>query len=411
MLFKISFFVSLLIFASSICAKLIPEGRSDLLSMALLQAKPNEHIQLAGGKYQGHFTITTPLTLESQNPKKPAVLTANQQGSVLTIQAPNTQIRHLRFEDSGIDMSARDSCLFIDEAAKDALIIHNRFERCGFSIWVHATPHVQIRDNTILGLSKGPVSDRGNGVYLIHTLGAVISDNVISNGRDGIYILASKDAMIKHNHFINTRFGVHYMYNNNCTIVDNFTEKSSVGAAMMYSKNLKINNNTFLNNRHHGLLLRDILNSDVINNVSMHNVDGLFLGSSYFNHIRHNQFSHNALGVIVTGASDDNQVFLNNFIDNDLQAKFLGVKSLVWSAKGQGNFWSTYRGWDTDKDGIGDQIYYVTNLSNWLTFSYPVLRVILDSPAMVLLQRIETQFPVLRKSAIIDAKPQMRPVP
>ncbi|MCX7117906.1 MAG: nitrous oxide reductase family maturation protein NosD [Legionellales bacterium] len=387
---------------------IIPENRADLLEKALAHAKPNTHIILAGGNYQGNFQIRTPLVLESQDIHKPAHLSANNKGSVLTIRSSNTKIRHLIFEDSGKDMFGKDSCLFVEASADNVTISDNTFQRCGFSIWVHSAPNIKISHNVIIGPTQGLMSDRGNGIYLFYTNHSVVEDNLIRYGRDGIYILASHGALIEHNVFDHTRFGIHYMYSDNCTVNDNVTTNSSVGAAIMYSKNLKIFKNTFDYNLNHGLLLRDILYSHIFSNVSTHNIDGLFLGSAYYNLINNNRFSNNQIGAVVTGASDDNRVTNNNFIDNDWQAKFLGVRSIIWSIKGRGNFWSTYRGWDADKNGIGDQIYYVTNLANWLTFSYPILRIILESPAMVLLQKIETQFPVIRRSAIIDEYPLMK---
>jgi nitrous oxidase accessory protein NosD len=48
-------------------------------------------------------------------------------------------------------------------------------------------------------------------------------------------------------------------------------------------------------------------------------------------------------------------------------------------------------------------------LSDRLTETFPVLRVMLGSPSMRLLQRIESQFPVIRGAVIIDPFPLMRP--
>jgi nitrous oxidase accessory protein len=67
-------------------------------------------------------------------------------------------------------------------------------------------------------------------------------------------------------------------------------------------------------------------------------------------------------------------------------------------------------GWDRDRDGIGDTRFLVTRLSDRLIYTFPVLRVILGSPSMRLLQRIENQFPVIRGAAITDPFPLMHPV-
>jgi nitrous oxidase accessory protein len=136
----------------------------------------------------------------------------------------------------------------------------------------------------------------------------------------------------------------------------------------------------------------------------------LFLGSSYFNLIRGNRFARNELAAHVSNGSNQNEVTDNDFIDNRRRVKFLDAKSVTWSGEARGNYWSHYVGWDRDRDGIGDTRFLVTRLSDRLADTFPVLRVILESPAMRLLRRIENQFPVIRGAAIIDRFPLMRPV-
>ena len=102
----------------------------------------------------------------------------------------------------------------------------------------------------------------------------------------------------------------------------------------------------------------------------------------------------NELAAHVSNGSKDNQVTENDFIDNRQQVRFLDAKSITWNGESRGNYWSHYVGWDRDRNGIGDTQFLATRLSDRLTYAFPVLRVILESPSMRLLQRIENQFPV-----------------
>jgi nitrous oxidase accessory protein len=200
------------------------------------------------------------------------------------------------------------------------------------------------------------------------------------------------------------------MYSHNCVIKRNQLIYSSVGAAIMYSKFVKIYDNFSIYNKEHGFLFRDVLYSKIIYNKALYNADGIFLGSCYYNNINNNNFIKNSVAAKVSNGSSYNDVYKNNFIENKQQVKYLDAKFIYWNIHDVGNYWSHYVGWDLNCDGIGDKKFYVTNISDWLIFSYPILRIIFKSPAMLLLQKIENQFPAFRKAAIIDNYPLMNPV-
>ncbi|HJO23150.1 MAG: nitrous oxide reductase family maturation protein NosD [Myxococcota bacterium] len=376
------------------------------LQHTLSKAQDGDVVVLPGGTYTGNFEIRSSIVLRSAGD---ATLTSAGRGTVIRITAPNVRIEGLRFRDSGTNISERDSCIMVEAPASGATIIDNDFQACEFAVWVASAPKARIENNTIVGTRQPIVSDRGNSLYLFNTVGTLAKGNRISGGRDGIYIANSDHVSIVGNRMRDTRFGIHFMYNDDCTVVGNTTTNSSVGAAIMYSKRIKLEENSFQGGRRHGLLLRGVLHSDVIGNHTSESEDGLFLGGSYFNRIRDNGFYRNGIGIVITSQSDDNQVVDNDFVGNRLQAKFVGSRSLHWGQEGRGNYWSGYVGWDSDRNGVGNQPYYATNLGNWLVFTFPVLRLVLESPSMTLLRRVESQFPVLRRAALIDDFPLMKP--
>lgn len=385
----------------------IPAGQSKLLSHRLKHVKKGDTVLLGGGVYEGNFEISTSIKLTAIDK---TILTSNKAGTILRIHAPNTQIDNITFRNSGTNIVDKDSCIFIESKAGNVEIKNNKFLQCEFGIWVNGSPDNLIYDNYFSGTMQRIVSDRGNGIYLYFTHGTIVKNNELTKGRDGIYISNSKNVLIKNNKMHDTRFGVHYMYSDDCKVIGNTTTNSNIGAAIMYSKRLHITNNILKNNKGHGLLLRDVLYSEIIGNSSERNGDGIYLGSSYYNLIRNNHFVRNTIAAQVSNGSKDNDVYNNNFIKNKLQVKFLDSKSIIWSGYKRGNYWSHYVGLDRNRDGIGDKEFYVTNVVDWLAFSFPVLKIILHSPAMLLLQRIENQFPVVRRAAIIDKYPLMRPV-
>jgi nitrous oxidase accessory protein len=381
-------------------------GDSAALADVLNNAPAGAEIVLESGTYHGNFEIRVPLTLRGE---PDAVLTSDNHGTILRIFAKDVRVADLVLRDGGTDIDETDSCIYIEAPAARAIVIGNEMLRCAWGIWVNGAAGTIIESNRIVGTTQKILSDRGNGIHFFDSRDGVARGNEIELGRDGIYISNSEGVLIENNRMSDTRFGIHYMYSHRCRVIGNHVRNSAIGAAIMYSKELDVSENHLSGNDVHGIFFRDVLYSLIEGNVSERNADGMFLGSSYFNVIRRNRFARNEVAAHVSNGSKDNEVTENDFIDNRQQVRFLDAKSITWNAESRGNYWSHYVGWDRDQNGIGDTHFLVTRLSDRLTYNFPVLRVILESPSMQLLQRIENQFPVIRGAVIIDEYPLIRP--
>ncbi len=364
-----------------------------------------DEIILENGVYNGNFIINKSITIKSEGI---AILTSNSKNNILTINAPNVTIKNLYFYNSGKNMMERNSCIFINE--NKTIIYNNFFSECGFAIWINGTSYNYITNNIFVGTDNTILSDRGNTIQIYKSTNTTINNNFIINGRDGIYISNSKEVSINKNFFLNVRFGIHYMFSNKCNVVSNMITDSLIGIAIMYSKYVDLINNFTYLNVDHGLFFRDVLYSRILRNKSLYNNNGILLGNSYFNDIINNDIIKNNIGIKVYSGSNENLVYDNNIISNRLQAQFLDNNKLIWNSKKIGNFWSHYIGWDINMDNIGDKIFYVTNINDWLIYSYPILKILFNSPAIILLQKIENQFPAFRKYSIIDNYPLMRAI-
>ena len=375
------------------------------LNNALKNSTDGDTIIINSGIYCGNFIIDKSLALSANGF---VILTSNGNENIFTINSSNVKITGLSFYNSGKDMFRRDSCIFIN--GNHTHIYKNFFSECGFAIWVNNSSYNYILDNIFIGTSNINLSDRGNTIQLYKSNNSIISNNFIINGRDGVYISNSKEVSINKNIFLNVRFGIHYMFSNKCNVVSNMISDSLIGIAVMYSKYVDLINNFSYFNINHGLFFRDVLYSRILKNKSLYNTDGVLLGNSYFNDIINNDIIKNNIGIKVYSGSDENLVYDNNFISNRWQAQLLDNKKVIWNSKKIGNFWSHYIGWDLNMDNVGDKSFYVTSISDWLIFSYPILRVMFNSPALSLLRKIENQFPAFRKYSIVDNYPLMRPI-
>ena len=374
---------------------------------SLILSKNGDEIILKFGIYYGNFEVKKSIKIFS---KENAIINSNNKGSNLRIHASNTKVKGIKFNSSGKKFTTKDSCIFIEKTAEKTIIKNNNLSNCGFGIWIDGSNKNLINKNIFFGTKNKIISNRGNNIHIFNNKKTMINNNYILQGRDGIYISNSKKVIIKNNKIIKTRFGIHYMYNNKCNIISNKIIKSLVGTAIMYSNLVKILNNFIYKNKDHGIFLRNVYYSKIINNKSIYNQDGIFVGGSSFNNIIKNKFIKNKTAVKISITENTDIAYWNNFIENKTQVKFINDIPIIWSGNKHGNYWSHYIGIDNNKDNIGDTIFYVTNISDWLSNNFPILKIIIKSPAMEMLQKFENQFPAIRKSALIDKYPLMTPI-
>jgi parallel beta-helix repeat protein len=109
---------------------------------------------------------------------------------------------------------------------------------------------------------------------------------------------------------------------------------------------------------------------------------GIQLGRSHYNTLTENNVTSCKYGVSIYAESSNNTFYYNNFIDNQLQCVETHHPTLLsdtetyavgnlWDNGQTGNYWDTYRGIDTNADGIGDTPYRI--FEN-MTDNYPLMK-------------------------------------
>lgn len=92
------------------------------------------------------------------------------------------------------------------------------------------------------------------------------------------------------------------------------------------------------------------------NNISQNNIGLDLVSSSNDNIVRGNTISNNSnYGVSLTGSSG-NVFYHNNFVG---QSQIASDSGNTWDYGGEGNYWSAYKAFDLDSDGIGDAPYVI----------------------------------------------------
>ena len=395
----------------------VPSAAYSTISQAVKSASPGDTIHVRPGIYKEQVKITKSITLVTTpgvtdaNGNSRAIIDGGGVGRPMEVTSPGVVLKGLAFRASGDDLDAPDACIFASESARGLRIEDNLISDCAFGIWINSTPDTQILYNQVVGRDRPVFSDRGNGIHLWRVRNALVKGNRINTVRDGIYISVSTASRVISNQMWQVRFGIHYMYNDDNEIEDNLTCNSLVGLAMMFSKRLLIRGNTAINNKDHGIFFRSILDTRIEGNRATGNGKGFVFNEVLFNQITQNHVADNRVGIEVTGGSEENKIWRNNFLGNDIQVKYTWRHVQPWDHNKIGNYWGDYLGWDANRDGAGDQPYYSANRADWLVQQYPQVKLLAASPLVSMMQMLEARFPILRPAGVVDHFPALKPFP
>jgi len=408
--------MSFLLFSSFISAALIEVTETDSLQALLDSSKTGDTVLVNAGHYQGNYVIKNGVALIG---KKGAVIDALGHGHGFTILASDTRIDNFTIINWGKDLTEQNSAIYSDQPNNNISITNNRLEGDGFGIWVQRAGHILIENNYIKGNLGLRSADRGNGIQLSNVKHALVVNNRVTETRDGLYIIASQDSELRGNTLFNLRYGVHYMYSHHNKVINNLTYNTRAGFALMSSKKLIVKGNESRDSEDYGILINFITQSTITQNkikkvwtkpenrAQGREGKGLFVYNSGYNTISHNLIQQAEIGIHLTAGSENTSVYGNSFINNLVQVKYVSNRRQEWSEQSRGNYWSNYLGWDLDADGTGDSPFEPNDAIDKLLWQYPEAKVLLDSPAVLLLRWVQNQFPILKAGGVKDSFPLM----
>lgn len=398
---------------------------ADNLQQVLDGSTDGDTLLLKPGRYLGNFIITKQITLSGENHNlDKAIIDAQGVGHALTLKNANITIDNLSIVNWGQDLTEQNSGIYANEKVandktSNITIKNNELVGDGFGIWLNHVSKANIFNNTVKGNLTLRSADRGNGIQVANVTHTHIYNNETFNVRDGIYVISSQNNLIENNKMHHLRYGIHYMYSYDNTVKNNKAYSTRAGYALMSSRRLTIIGNETRDSEDYGFLLNFITQSTFTNNyikdvwtqadnkVLGRDGKGLFIYNSGYNTIADNIVDTAEIGIHLTAGSENIQIYGNSFINNPTQVKYVSNKKQEWSNNGRGNYWSNYLGWDLNNDGIGDTIFEPNDGIDQLVWQYPEMKMIMDSPAILILRWVQKQFPVLKPPGVKDSYPLM----
>lgn len=358
-------------------------------------------------KINEEIKINKPLTLTGSKDYKPLIDGNHLKHVIYVTNTKDIEIYNLKISNSGYSDIDDYAGIYI-EYSQNCKIIDNELINNTYGIYLAYVQNCQIEKNLIHSNAKSEVQS-GNGIHLWYSYTNFLKNNQIYGHRDGLYFEYSQDLVVENNtSFNNIRYGIHFMFCHGSKIINNRFFLNQSGIALMYSKNLDLSYNTIQKtwgNSVKSLLLKDIDRSIISHNIFMNNTTAIYMDNSNNNEIFNNDFKKNGLSLEIYGNSWNNKIYHNLFENNMFD---VATNSFENPNEYYENFWDKYKGYDLNKDGLGDVPYKPVSLFSFWVSRYPTLSILIRSPMVDFLELLEKVFPVLTPAKLIDTKPLMK---
>ena len=351
-----------------------------------------------------NIIVDKPLTLLGQGFP---VIDGEDQGEIIRIVSDNVTIDGLFIINVGTSYTTDYAAIRVVKS-ENFLIQNVVLEKLFFGIYLEKSNNGRVYHNKIIGDAVDEYNS-GNGIQLWYSHNVEVDRNIVQGVRDGIYLEFSDHITINNNESTNNlRYGLHFMFSNDDVYTNNTFERNGAGVAVMFSKRIKMVGNIFRKNwgsAAFGMLLKEINDAEIMDNTFEENTIGINVEGSNRIVYKNNNFINNGWAVKVLGACYTNSFINNNFLYNSFDISY---NSKLNDNLFEKNYWSSYTGYDLDKDGIGDVPYRPVKLFSYIVNRTPETIVLLRSLFMDIIDFSERVSPVFTPDNLLDAMPLMK---
>lgn len=383
-----------------------PHGPYATIAAAVAAAPAGATVLVRPGRYrEPTVRIDRPLELRGDSG---AVLDGEERHALLDVRADDVTIRGLTFVATGTSYTEDRAAVRVTDA-KRCRIEGNRFERALFAVYLAGVQGCLVADNTIAGLGGRREAGNGNGIHLWSSRDVTVRGNRIRGHRDGIYLEFSRHALVEGNESReNLRYGLHFMQSDSSVYRGNRFLANGAGVAVMYTRAVTMEDNLFARNRGataYGLLLKEIQDARLTGNRFEDNTVGIMADGADRMVASRNRVTGNGWGVRLYGSTTDARFEGNAFADNSFDLATNGDRAGAVFVR---NWWRDYRGWDLDRDGVGDVPFHPVRLFSRFVAQVEPALLLQRSLFVRLLDGAERAFPVLTPQDAVDSFPLLR---
>jgi nitrous oxidase accessory protein len=376
------------------------------LKAAIALATPHDTIIIREGVYlESGILITKPLSVIGKNNP---VIDGGFKGEVFTIEANGVLLEGLTIRNVEVT-TLKDNAAIRLLRSSHCIVRNNTIENAFFGIYLEKADSSLVANNRISGKAVME-STSGNAIHLWYCTTIDVTNNQVSGHRDGIYFEFVSGSRINGNTSANNlRYGLHFMFSNGNEYRNNHFVKNGSGVAVMYSKEIIMEENTFENNwgaAAYGILLKDITDSRIEKNIFRQNTVGIHAEGTNRTLLKHNEFRQNGWALRMMGSCEEVRFERNNFIANTFEVAT--SNNYASNTLFAGNYWSSYTGYDLNKDGIGDVAHKPVKLFSYLMEDVPTSMVLIRSLFIDLLELAEKVAPVLTPANVQDSLPSIK---
>ena len=382
-----------------------PDAAIRAITPALALAHDGDTIVVRGGTYrEPTITVTKRVTLLGDGLP---VLAGSGAHGIIVVAADDVTIHGFVLRDVA-PAFVEDPAAIRVENARGCTIDHNRIDNAFFGIYLARVNDCRISDNIIRSAGTRE-TEMGNGIHLWTSRRITIAGNTITGHRDGIYFEFVHESDIRDNLSTeNLRYGMHFMYSDDCRYTNNIFRKNGSGVAVMFTKHVEMVGNRFEDNwgpAAYGLLLKEISDSRLESNRFLHNTTGLLADGANRLVAIHNEFVNNGWAVKLDASTLDGRFEHNDFLGNSFD---VASNSRSPTTTFAGNYWDGYRGYDLDRNGVGDVPHRPVRLFSLLVEHHPPALILMRSAFADLLDGAERIIPSLTPETLVDSTPAMR---
>ena len=375
------------------------------IAQTIERSSPGDTVVVLAGTYTGErIHIDRPLTLIGRD--NPVIDVQHKSIEPVIIAADSVTLQGFTIRNVGMSY-LEDLAGIRVQRRKEFSIRENRLENTMFGIYLEKASDGSILNNVVVGEAEEEVSS-GNGIHAWHCSQLRIEGNRVENHRDGIYLeFVDSSRIVGNKSRDNLRYGLHFMFSNNDVYERNLFQRNGAGVAVMFSKFIDMYNNSFQDNwgtSSYGLLLKEIYDATIEGNRFQRNTTGIKVDGSTRISYLNNDFEKNGWAIKITGGCYNNKVSENNFLINAFD---LVIESSKNDNTFDENYWSSYTGYDLDRDGIGDVPFRPVKLFSYIVTQAPEAMVLLRSLFVDILNLSEKVRPMFTPENVMDKRPRM----